>query len=113
MSLDPALVALQVQSVVVASVSTRTASGQPTYGGSTTLSARVEEDVRQLEGPLGTSITTTHRIYLNGTASPAPEAGMRLWLPGESGAANARVVHKVETIPGLTAGIIDHYEVMV
>tara|TARA_R110000868_G_scaffold249005_7_gene505546 strand:+ start:180 stop:413 length:234 start_codon:yes stop_codon:yes gene_type:complete len=77
------------------------------------LSARVEEDYRQLEGPGGTTITTTHRIYLNGSASPVPDAGMRLWLPGESGNTNARVIHQVYTHPGLTAGVVDHYEVMV
>lgn len=113
MSLDPQLAALLTDTVSLASVSGRASSGAPTWGSPTSVAARVELYSRRLQQTDGTVLTLSHRIVLDTTRPPL--TGDRIWLPGadSSDATQARIVRQVVRAPGLTAGSVSHYEVLV
>lgn len=113
MSMAPALAALLTQTVSLATVSGRSASGQPTWTAPSSVAARVEEERAEIMGADGQQVTSSHRIYVNGNASPAPSVGGRIWLPGDSTAAQARAIHQVHKFMGLDGSTVDHYEVVV
>lgn len=113
MSMDPALAAMLTQTVTLATVVSRTASGEPVWTAGSSVSARVEEERREIMGAAGQQVVSSHRIYINGNASPAPSVDGRLWLPGDSTDAQARAIHQVHSIPALSGSSVDHYEVVV
>ena len=113
MSMSPALAALLTQTVTLATVSGRSASGQPTWNTPASVAARVEEERREIMGAFGQQVVSSHRVYINGDASPAPAVGGRLWLPGDSGDAAARAIHQAHKLMGLDGSTVDHYEVVV
>jgi len=114
MSMDPAIAAMLTQTVSIAVVASRSASGQESWGTPTAMSARVEEEVAEIRNAAGMLVTTSHRIYINGSASPVPVVGARLWLPGTSGSSSARTIHAVHTLPDVPPGTgVDHYEVLI
>lgn len=113
MSMSPALAALLTQTVTLATISGRSASGEPTWTNGTAVAARVEEERREIMGADGQRLITSHRIYINGNASPAPDVGGRVWLPGDSTDAQARAIHQVHKLMGLDGSTVDHYEVVI
>lgn len=115
MSMDPALVALLTQSVTLATVASRSSSGQAVWSAaSSAIPARIEQDRREILSASGQTVVTNHAVYLDGTASPIPVPGARIWLPGDSGAASAREIQQVIIHPDIPPGTgVNHYEVLV
>ena len=111
--MDPAHAALLTQTVTLATVTGRSASGEPTWTAGTAVAARVEEERQEIMGAAGQQVVSSHRIYINGDASPAPDTAMRIWLPGQSTDTQARAIHKVDKLMGLDGSTVDHYEVVV
>ena len=111
--MDPALAALLTQTVTLATITGRSASGEPTWTAGTATPARMEEEIREIVTAGGQTVVTSHRIYVNGDAAPAPDTAMRIWLPGQSTDTQARAIHKVDKLMGLDGSTVDHYEVVV
>jgi hypothetical protein len=112
MALPSILARMLTATVYVASVSARTASGQPTWATPAACSARVEQSTRQIQQTDGAVLQTTHCIFLD-TSRP-PVRGDRLWLPGDARTdALARIVRHVDTLPAAPGSGTSHYEVYV
>lgn len=112
MALASALAAMLDQTIYLASVAGRTASGQPTWGAPAAVAARVESSTRQIQGPDGTAVQTAHCIFINTTRPPV--RGDRLWMPGDARTdALARLVRHVDTLPARAGSGASHYEVYV
>ena len=113
MALSTPLLALLTDTVYLASMTARSSTGQPTWGTATSVASRVQTDEKSYDGPNGTTIKTTHKVFLNTTR--APLEGDRVWLPGSdhNDAKQARTIYQVNRLPGLSSGSTSHYEVRV
>lgn len=112
MALPYALRRMLNDTIYLASVTGRGNSGQPTYGTPAAVSARVEVSTRQIQGPDGTALQTSHCIFLD-TDRP-PVRGDRLWMPGDARTdALARLVRHVDALPAASGSGTSHYEVYV
>jgi hypothetical protein len=109
-AIEPQLSKQMAQTMYRASASTVSNTGQITYAAAASFTARVEEEYREVQTPVGTLQRTTHRIY----TTTALLAGQRVWLPGvsSSDATLAREVLEVHTITD-ELGAVHHYEAVV
>jgi hypothetical protein len=113
MAMQTPIAALLTDTVYIASVTARSSTGLATWGTATSVASRVQTDEKSYDGPNGTTIKTTHKLFFNTTRVPLE--GDRVWLPGadHNSAAAARTIYEVKRLPGLTSGSTSHYEVRV
>jgi len=98
------------QTINVATPTTASASGDPTYGSATAIAARVEDNRQIVQAADGSFRETTHWI----ATQTAITDETRIWLPGDSPADPklARLPAQVN-VAVAENGSIDHYEVRV
>jgi len=113
MALSTPLLALLTDTVYIASMTARSSTGQATWGTATSVASRVEADEKSYDGPNGTIIKTTHKLFFDTTRTPLE--GDRVWLPGanHNNANEARTIYQVKRLPGLSSGSTSHYEVRI
>lgn len=108
--MKPALKKLLRQSISVATLSSRNAAGDPTYGTPATVSAWVERENKVIHSSVGEERVTTHIIITEDAITETD----RIWLPGDS-SADATLARR----PAIVDAILDeltqvtHYETRV
>lgn len=101
MSLDPSLAAQLVSTVYVASLSSVSSAGDPTWGTPAAVSARVEQKPKRVVSTTGEEVVSEAQLI---TETEVP-IDARVWLPGldQTDAKLARVpkaVHKAFDVAG-------------
>ena len=103
--MDPALVAMLTDTLLVAPLTGRDAYGAPSYGPQVSVKGRVEKSLVTQFTPQGRQVVQETRISMDGTA-PVTE-GSQLTLPDST----VHLVQKFAVVED-EQGNIDHFEVV-
>jgi hypothetical protein len=108
--MDPQLKAQLRQRIYVATLVSRDAAGDPTYGAPALVMCRCEDDQEESDSTAGEELVTRKRIVTESAIHKTD----RIWLPGDdrTDATLGRTPMKVQELPAEN-GTIDHYETIV